>query len=199
MAATTIITSSQYTPMGSFRYYPQSTTTTIDSFTSLKQQFWRQAKQLKQNTLRQRTASPPRKCLDPTKGHLSEDHLAIGMVIFLPPRNPNREKCTCILPNFQHRQLLDKGYNHPALVLGIRDDCQSGGELTALCCTVSHTCFFSHLVQTLILGRSQETQSPSPTNQPENSLLPKSRRALTKLQPRLQTVPLRSTSNRRAV
>jgi hypothetical protein len=198
MAATTIITSSQYTPMGSFGYYPQSTPTAFDSITLLKQQFWRQAQQPKQSKFRQRTASPPRKCLDPTKGHLSEDHLAIGMVVFLPPKNTNRENCTCILPNCQHRQLLDKAYNHPALVLGIRDDRQSGGELTALCCIVRHTCFFSHLVQTLILGRSRETQNPSPTNQPANSLLPKYRRASMKLQPRLQTVPLRSTSNRRA-
>jgi hypothetical protein len=141
--ATTIITSSQYTPMGSFGYYSQSTTTTIDSITSLKRQFWRQAQQPKQYTYRQRTASPLRKCLDPTRGHLSEDHLAIGMVVFLPPKNPNRENCTCILPNCQRRQLLDKGYNHPALVLGIRDNRKSGGELTALCCIVSHNSFFT--------------------------------------------------------
>jgi hypothetical protein len=141
--ATTIITSSQYTPMGSFGYYSQSTATTIDSITSFKRQFWRQAQQPKQYTFRQRTASPPRKCLDPTRGHLSEDHLAIGMVVFLPPKNPNRDNCTCILPNCQRRQLLDKGYNHPALVLGIRDNRKSGGELTALCCIVSHTSFFT--------------------------------------------------------
>lgn len=37
----------------------------------------------------------------------------------------------------QRPRLDDRGYNHPAVVLDLRDDRPTGGELTALCCILS--------------------------------------------------------------
>jgi hypothetical protein len=130
-----------YFTMATLGYYPQPTINAIDEIAALKQQFWRQVqqpKQPKQNHV-QRSASPPRRNSNPiTRGLLLESHLAIGSIIFVLSKDPSKKNCTCVIPNCQRRHLDDKGYNHPAVVLDIQDERSIGGELTALCCIVSH-------------------------------------------------------------
>jgi hypothetical protein len=137
----TTTTAGQYFSMATLGYYPQPTINAIDEIAALKQQFRRQVqqtKQPKQNHV-QRPASPPRRNSNPiTRGHLSESHLAISSIVFVPSKDPSKKNCACVIPNCQRRHLDDKGYNHPAVVLDIRDERSIGGELTALCCIVSH-------------------------------------------------------------
>jgi hypothetical protein len=133
----TTIHTGQHFPMATLGYHPQPIINAVDDIAALKQQFRNAIQQPKQKQI-QRPASHPRRNSNPTpRDNLSENHLAIGTIVFLPQKNPIRKYCTCVLPDCQRRQLHDRGYGHPAVVLAIRDD-RPNGELTALCCIVRH-------------------------------------------------------------
>ncbi|KAE9373788.1 hypothetical protein N431DRAFT_466057 [Stipitochalara longipes BDJ] len=128
---------SQYIPM---YYSPQ--TTAIDEAATIKQlerQFLRETQRQQSTSPRSKLPrSPKRKASNPNLGmSLCENHLAIGMIVFVPSKMAGQKNCSCVLPDCQRRSLDDGGYSHPAVVLDIQDNRAKGGELTALCCIIS--------------------------------------------------------------
>lgn len=145
-------------------YYSQPITTIDESAT---------INQLIKQTKNQQPTTPRRNISNPRPRYpISEKHLAIGVIVFLQQKFACQKNCSCVLPDCQRPQLDAKGYNHPAVVLDIRDDRSNGGELTALCCTVCQPRPNSTSAQNSIFGRSQQTHNRTQKKGPATLPLP---------------------------
>jgi len=125
-----------------FMYHPPQATAVDNAAATieqLKREFFNETQTPRSITPQSKSPkSPKRKPSIPNiKNHLSEDHLAIGMIVFVQPKSDHQENCKCVLPDCQRRKLDARGHNHPAVILDVQDNRLDGGELIALCCIVS--------------------------------------------------------------
>ena len=144
-------------------YYPQPIVDdTAATIKQLKRQFFNQIQTPRSITLQSTSPALHKQNASGSnlKRPLSEERLAIGMIVFVQPKSEDERNCRCILPDCQRRKLEVKGYNHPAVVLNIQDNCPDGGELSALCCIVRLSILASLSGHGLNFGRFQQTRSP---------------------------------------
>jgi hypothetical protein len=85
--------------------------------------------------------------------HLNVADLYIGCIVWLPPRDPLQAGIKCDKANCcDNKELEDKGYNHPIIVLSIkqRDGSNVVGDL--ICCVACVGIFCCLLTSDLILN-----------------------------------------------
>jgi hypothetical protein len=183
--------------MATLGYRPQPAINTTSNTSHTKT--CRQQSQQYSASQRHRSASPPQRQSNPVvRGHISESNIAIGTIVYLAPKNPDQESCTCVLPNCRRRTLADAGYDHPTVVLNIWDKRPIGGEIMTLCCTVRQPQPDLSTVQTLNLGRCPPTHNRSDPKHLASLPLPDSRKEIRQHRSPPRTERPSSTSSRRA-